>query len=79
MVSHLSETLKTISQRNHRILALSYPYFANVIVKLKLLRKSSEFLLLGVINITLVLRFVKRNKFYCVQTAKVVDLKDFRC
>ena len=43
------------------------------IVKLKLLRKSRAFLLLGVTSITFVLRFKKSNKFYYVQTVKVVN------
>ena len=41
--------------------------------------KSSDFLLLGVTDITLVLRFMKSNKFYDVQTAKVVTSKDVSC
>ena len=49
------------------------------VLKLKLMTKSSDFLLLGVTDITLVLRFVKSNKFYDVQTAKVVTSKDVSC
>ena len=53
------------------------PKFSDFFVaKLKLLRKSSDVLLLGVTNITLVLRFMKSNKFHYVQTTKVVNSKD---
>ena len=63
--------------------SINYPYFAKVfrffVVKLKLLRKSSDFLLLGVTKITLVLRFMNSNGFYYVQTTKVVNSKDVNC
>ena len=59
---------------------MNFPYFAKrfkfFVVKLKLLRKSSNFLLLGVTNIILVLRFMNNNKFYNVKTVKVVNSKD---
>ena len=59
---------------------MNFPYFAKrfkfFVVKLKLLRKSSNFLLLGVTNIILVLRFLNNNKFYNVKTVKVVNSKD---
>ena len=47
---------------------INYLYFAKIVkyfvVKLKFLRKSSDFfLLLGETNITLVIRFMKSNKF----------------
>ena len=55
-------------------------YFATLlksfVVKLKLLKKSSDFLLLGVTNITFMLIFKKSSKFYYVQTVKVVNSKD---
>ena len=40
---------------------------------------SSDFLLVGVSNITLVLRFMKSNNFYYVQTSKVIDSKEVSC
>ena len=59
---------------------MNFPYFAKrfkfFVAKLKLLRKSSNFLLLGVTNIILVLRFMNNNKFYNVKTVKVVNSKD---
>ena len=62
------------------VLRINYPYFAKLfkffVVKLKLLRRSSDSLLLGMTNITLVLRFVTSNKFYYVQAVKVVNLKE---
>ena len=49
---------------------MKYPYFPNIfkifVVKLKL----------GVTNITLVLKFMKKNKFYYFQTAKVANSKN---
>ena len=48
-------------------------------VKLELLNKSSAFMILGVTNVTLVSRFMKSNKFYCVQTAKVANSKNVSC
>ena len=39
------------------------------------MRKSIDFLLLGMTNITLVLIFMKSNKFYYVQTAKFLNSK----
>ena len=53
-----------------------FSFFFFFAVKLRLFRKSSDVLLLGLTNITLVLRFKKSNKFYCVQTAKVVNSKE---
>ena len=58
------------------------PSFKFFVVKLRLLRKSSYILLLGVANTALVLRFMKSNKFYYVETAKVVNflvVKDVSC
>ena len=54
------------------------------VVKLRILRKSSDVLLPSVTNTKLVLRFMKSNKFYNVQTAKVVNVvtvvvKDVSC
>ena len=53
------------------------------IVKLKLLKKSSDVFLLGVTYILLVVRLVKSNKFDYVQHillyAKVVNSKDVSC
>ena len=64
-----------------KVSSINYPYFAEIfnffVVKLRLLRKSSEVLLLGGTNIILVLRFIKSDKFFCAQTAKVVNSKDF--
>ena len=64
----------------------NYPNFAKrfkvFVVKLRLLRKSSDILLLVVTNTTLVLRFMKGKKFYYVQTAKVANFlvgKDVSC
>ena len=58
--------------------SINYPYFTKSFkffaVKLRLLRKSSDIWLLGVINTTLVLRFMTSNKFYFVQTAEVVNV-----
>ena len=69
-----------------KVPSINYPYFAKIfkffVVKLRLLRKLSDILLLGVTNTTLVLRFMKSNKFYYVQTAKVVNflvVKDVSC
>ena len=45
--------------------------FQFFVIELKLLRKSSRFLLLGVTNIPLILRFMKKKNYY-VQTVKVV-------
>ena len=44
-----------------------------------MLRNSSVILILSVNNITLVLRFMKSKKFYCVQVGKVVKAKDVSC
>ena len=58
-----------------KVHSINYPYFAKsskfFVVKFRLLRKSSDNWLLGMTNTTLVLRFMTRNKFYYVQTAKV--------
>ena len=55
-------------------------YFAKLskffVVKLKLLRKSSDFLLLDMTKITLALKFIESIKFYYVQTVKAVNSKD---
>ena len=63
--------------------SINYPHFANIfnffVVKFKLFRKSSDVLLLGVTNITFVLRFKKSNKFYYVKTDKVVNSKGASC
>ena len=63
--------------------SINYPYFAKIfeffVVKLRLLRKSSEILLLGVDNTTSVSRFMKSNKFFYVQTAKVVNSNNVSC
>ena len=48
-------------------------------IKLQLLNKSSAFMILGVTNVTLVSRFMKSNKFFCVQTAKVANSKNVSC
>ena len=60
--------------------SINYPYFPKFFhffaVKLKLLRKSNDISLLRVTKITLVLRFMKSNKFYYVQTSKVINSKD---
>ena len=61
---------------HHQIFIFCQNYF---VVKLKLLRNSSDFLVLDVINITFVLRFVKSNKFYYVKTTKVIDWTSFSC
>ena len=56
-----------------KVLSTKYPYFTKrfkfFVVKSRLLRKSSDILLLGMTNTTLVLGFMKSNKFYYVQTA----------
>ena len=77
---------KVLRYPSKKVPSISYPYFVRsfklFVVKLRLLRKSSEILLLGVTNTTLVLRFMKSNKFYYVQTAKVVNIlvvKDVSC
>ena len=61
-----------------KVPSINYPYFDKIfkffVVKLRLLRKSSDVLLVDVTNTTLVLRFMKSNKFYYVKTAKVVNL-----
>ena len=61
------------------VISINYTYFTIffhklLVVKLKLLRKSSAVLLLGVINITLVLRFMKNKKLYCVHAVKSKDV-----
>ena len=60
--------------------SINKPYFTKfsnfVVAKLKLLLKLSDFLLLGVTNIVLVLRFKKTNKFYCFYAAKIVKSKE---
>ena len=66
-----------------KVPSINYPYFAKIfkifVVILRLLRKSSDILLLVVTNTTLVLRFMKSNKFYYVQTAKVLNSKGVSC
>ena len=57
---------------------MNYPYFTKLfkffVINLKLQRKSIDFLILGVTIVTLVF-----SKFYHVQIAKVVNLKDDSC
>ena len=59
---------------------VNYPYFAKLykcfVGFSKLLKKSSDLLLLDVTNVTLELRFMKINKFYYDLTAKVVNSED---
>ena len=66
-----------------RVRSISYPYFLKIfkfiVVNLRLFRKLSDVLILGVTNTILVLGFMKSNKFYHVQTAKVVNSKDVSC
>ena len=66
-----------------KVPSISYPYLAKIfkffVVKLRLLRKLSDILLLGATYTTLVLRLMKSNKFYDVQTAKIVNSKDVSC
>ena len=87
---HKKTSQKAVSKAKQKQLvkskvpSIKYPYFAKIfnffVVKLQLLRKSSDFLFLaGVTNITLVLRFMISNKFYYFQTAKVVNSKDVSC
>ena len=40
---------------------------------------AEQIMILGVTNVTLVSRFMKSNKFYCVQTAKVANSKNVSC
>ena len=78
----LRQNLKTINQINHRYLTSSThisPNFQFCVVKLELLKKSSEFLLLGVSNNILVLRFMESNVFNCVKAPKVLKSKDGSC
>ena len=72
--------------RYKKVPSINYWYFAKrfkfFVVKLRLLRKSSDILLLGMTNTTLVLRFTKSNKLYYVQTAEVANVlvvKDVSC
>ena len=72
-----------VTKLNHfdkfKVPSINYPYFPKLfrffVVKLTLLRKSSDCLLLGVTNITLVLRFMKSNESHYVQTVKVAVVK----
>ena len=72
-----------VTKLNHfdklKVPNINYPYFPKLfrffVVKLTLLRKSSDCLLLGVTNITLVLRFMKSNESHYVQTVKVAVVK----
>ena len=62
----LWQNKKTISQINHRYLEsvthILSIFQSFVVVKLKLMRKSSDFLLSDVTNIILVLKFMESNK-----------------
>ena len=66
-----------------KIPSINYPYFDKIfnffIVNLTSLRKLSDILLLGVTNTPLLLRFIKSNKFYYTQTAKLVNSKYVSC
>ena len=69
------KTFLLITGTQHQLL-IFHQIFQIFVVKLKLLRRWIESLLLGMTEITLVLRFKTSNKFYYVQTVKDVNSKD---
>ena len=72
------DKIKAISQINHRYQASTThnaSMFQIFVVKLKLLKISSGFIVVSVTNIILVLRFMQRSKIYCDRTAKIVTSK----
>ena len=69
-----------------KVTSITYPYFVKsckfFVAKLRLLRKLSDIFLLYVTCARFVLRFMKSNKFYYVQTAKFVNvlvIKEVSC
>ena len=84
VVSNVEITVKKLKQLDKsKVPSIKYPYSAKLFsifcFEIEIHESISDFLLMCVTNITLVLMFMKSNKFYDVRTAKVVNSKDVVC
>ena len=73
----ITVTIKTISCKikgNQHQLPIFCQNFQIFCCKIEIFEKINDVLFLAVTNTTLVSRFMKSNKFYFVQTAKIVNV-----